>query len=207
MKLLEILSLSPAQQARQHICGPEERPCRPNGDRLLILPFPVVEESDGGIAMPDSALEYRCGGWIVCGGLQAMAKMYDQSFKVGDAVIFGQYSNVWTDWSRYLTPPPNPDCEHVWSRDRTGAAVRGVDTYVCDKCGVRRDVRKLWIVHFDDILANLSLEQRIAAGELYINRGVFADGRTCFKYEKPDPDPVLLAQQEAEALAPSTTEQ
>ena len=74
---------------------------KPLADRVLVLPAPA-EEKIGGIIIPDTAKEKPLRGTVIAAG--DGKKDEPMSVKVGDAVIYGQYSGteIKIDGSTYL---------------------------------------------------------------------------------------------------------
>ena len=65
---------------------------KPLADRVLILPAPAEEKTIGGIIIPDTAKEKPLRGTVIAAG--DGKKDEPMSVKVGDSVIYGQYSGT-----------------------------------------------------------------------------------------------------------------
>ncbi|HTO38980.1 MAG TPA: co-chaperone GroES [Brumimicrobium sp.] len=65
---------------------------KPLADRVLIEPTPVEEKTASGIIIPDAAKEKPLKGVVVAVG--GGKKDEPMTVKVGDAVLYGQYSGT-----------------------------------------------------------------------------------------------------------------
>lgn len=65
---------------------------KPLADRVLVEPTPVEQKTASGIIIPDTAKEKPLRGTIVASG--DGKKDEPMTVKVGDAVLFGQYSGT-----------------------------------------------------------------------------------------------------------------
>lgn len=65
---------------------------KPLADRVLIEPAPAEERTASGIIIPDTAKEKPLKGSIVAAG--AGKKDEPMTVKVGDQVLYGQYSGT-----------------------------------------------------------------------------------------------------------------
>lgn len=75
---------------------------KPLADRVLIEPTPVEQKTASGIIIPDSAKEKPLQGTVIAAGNGK--KDEPMIVKVGDAVLFGQYSGteIKLDGKNYL---------------------------------------------------------------------------------------------------------
>ena len=75
---------------------------KPLADRVLVEPAPAEQKTASGIIIPDTAKEKPLRGTIVAAG--AGKKDEPMTVKVGDAVLFGQYSGteIKIDGATYL---------------------------------------------------------------------------------------------------------
>lgn len=75
---------------------------KPLADRVLIEPAPAEVKTASGIIIPDTAKEKPLRGIVVAVG--AGKKDEPMTVKVGDTVIFGQYSGteIKVDLTNYL---------------------------------------------------------------------------------------------------------
>lgn len=75
---------------------------KPLGDRVLIEPAPAEEKTASGIIIPDTAKEKPLKGKVVAAG--EGKKDEPMTVKVGDDVIYGQYSGteIKLDGNTYL---------------------------------------------------------------------------------------------------------
>jgi len=64
----------------------------PLADRVLVEPMPAEQKTASGIIIPDTAKEKPLKGTIVAAGTGK--KDEPMIVKVGDAVLFGQYSGT-----------------------------------------------------------------------------------------------------------------
>jgi chaperonin GroES len=65
---------------------------KPLGDRVLVEPAPAEQKTASGIIIPDTAKEKPLRGTIVAAG--GGKKDEPMTVKVGDSVLFGQYSGT-----------------------------------------------------------------------------------------------------------------
>ncbi|MFM2316493.1 MAG: hypothetical protein RLZZ155_825 [Bacteroidota bacterium] len=65
---------------------------KPLADRVLVEPAPAEQKTASGIIIPDTAKEKPLRGTIVAAG--AGKKDEPMTVKVGDSVLFGQYSGT-----------------------------------------------------------------------------------------------------------------
>ena len=66
----------------------------PNEDRLLVIPDPVEDKSEGGILLPESAQEQKFTGTVFAAGegyIENGAFVMNR-YKVGDRILYGRYS-------------------------------------------------------------------------------------------------------------------
>ncbi len=75
---------------------------KPLADRVLVEPAPAEQKTASGIIIPDTAKEKPLNGKIVAVGVGK--KDEPMTVKVGDSVLFGQYSGteIKIDGSTYL---------------------------------------------------------------------------------------------------------
>ncbi len=75
---------------------------KPLADRVLIEPAPAEQMTASGIIIPDSAKEKPLKGKVIAAG--AGKKDEPMSVKVGDEVLYGQYSGteIKLDGNTYL---------------------------------------------------------------------------------------------------------
>jgi chaperonin GroES len=75
---------------------------KPLADRVLVEPAPAEQKTASGIIIPDTAKEKPLNGKIVAVG--EGKKDEPRTVKVGDSVLFGQYSGteIKIDGSTYL---------------------------------------------------------------------------------------------------------
>ncbi|MEN9399328.1 MAG: hypothetical protein RL632_429 [Bacteroidota bacterium] len=75
---------------------------KPLADRVLVEPAPAEQKTASGIIIPDTAKEKPLRGTIVAAG--AGKKDEPMTVKVGDSVLFGQYSGteIKIDGTTYL---------------------------------------------------------------------------------------------------------
>jgi chaperonin GroES len=75
---------------------------KPLADRVLVEPAPAEQKTASGIIIPDTAKEKPLNGTIVAVGVGK--KDEPMTVKVGDSVLFGQYSGteIKIDGSTYL---------------------------------------------------------------------------------------------------------
>jgi len=75
---------------------------KPLADRVLIEPAPAEQKTASGIIIPDTAKEKPLQGKVVAAG--AGKKDEPMTVKVGDAVLYGQYSGteIKLDGNTYL---------------------------------------------------------------------------------------------------------
>ena len=75
---------------------------KPLADRVLVEPAPAEQKTASGIIIPDTAKEKPLNGQIVAVGVGK--KDEPMTVKVGDSVLFGQYSGteIKIDGSTYL---------------------------------------------------------------------------------------------------------
>jgi chaperonin GroES len=74
----------------------------PLADRVLIEPVPAEEKTASGIIIPDTAKEKPLKGTVIAAGNGK--KDEPMSVKVGDVVLYGQYSGteIKLDGTNYL---------------------------------------------------------------------------------------------------------
>ena len=65
---------------------------KPLADRVLIQPAPAEQKTTSGIIIPDTAKEKPLKGTVVAVG--PGKKDESMTVKVGDAVLYGQYSGT-----------------------------------------------------------------------------------------------------------------
>jgi chaperonin GroES len=75
---------------------------KPLADRVLVEPAPAEQKTASGIIIPDTAKEKPLRGTIVAAG--GGKKDEPMTVKVGDSVLFGQYSGteIKIDGATYL---------------------------------------------------------------------------------------------------------
>jgi chaperonin GroES len=75
---------------------------KPLADRVLVEPAPAEQKTASGIIIPDTAKEKPLRGTIIAAG--AGKKDEPMTVKVGDSVLFGQYSGteIKIDGTTYL---------------------------------------------------------------------------------------------------------
>ena len=75
---------------------------KPLADRVLIEPTPAEEKTSSGLIIPDTAKEKPLKGTVVAAGPGKTDE--PMTVKVGDAVIYGQYSGteIKLDGKNYL---------------------------------------------------------------------------------------------------------
>jgi chaperonin GroES len=65
---------------------------KPLADRVLVQPAPAEQKTSSGIIIPDTAKEKPLKGTVVAVGTGK--KDESMTVKVGDAVLYGQYSGT-----------------------------------------------------------------------------------------------------------------
>ena len=65
---------------------------KPLADRVLVQPAPAEQKTSSGIIIPDTAKEKPLKGTVVAVGPGKKDK--SMTVKVGDAVLYGQYSGT-----------------------------------------------------------------------------------------------------------------
>lgn len=75
---------------------------KPLADRVLIEPTPAEEKTSSGLIIPDTAKEKPLKGTVIAVGPGKVDE--PMTVKVGDAVIYGQYSGteIKLDGKNYL---------------------------------------------------------------------------------------------------------
>ena len=75
---------------------------KPLADRVLIEPTPAEEKTSSGLIIPDTAKEKPLKGTVIAVGPGKVDE--PMTVKVGDAVIYGQYSGteIKLDGNNYL---------------------------------------------------------------------------------------------------------
>ena len=66
--------------------------CNPLADRVLIEPAPAEQKTISGIIIPDTAKEKPLKGVVIAAGKGKTDE--PMTVKVGDTVLFGQYSGT-----------------------------------------------------------------------------------------------------------------
>lgn len=150
----------------------------PLGERILVRPDHISEESEAGLIIPDIAKHHSHFGTVVHAGLGARDVMWDNGWKLGDRVWFGQYAGIWEEWDR-ITKEGASACPHEsWERAPTPKDVTKANAYKCTTCGAARLVEPLLVMNVGDVQCSDELEDRIADGTARIVRGVTPEGKT-----------------------------
>ena len=140
-------------------------PAIPRGHRILCEPLPPKTETDGGLVIPKIAQARPNMGRIIAAGLNALDAMYDHGDQIGDEVWWGKFAGVIEEWDRIVEEGKGwATCEHDWSRLPTMGNEHGA--FSCAKCGSKRVASPLCVLNHDDLLANVSLQRRIDAGQI-----------------------------------------
>ena len=71
---------------------------QPLGDRVLVEPLEEIERVEGGIVLPESAVEKPTEGEVLAVGAGAVneksGKRSEMPVSVGDVVIYGKYAGM-----------------------------------------------------------------------------------------------------------------
>lgn len=174
--------LDPDHKVRKTL-GVGELPVAPSGERVLLLPNPATDVSDGGIILPETAKMRGYSGRVVAAGLDALDKLYDHGIEIGDEVWWGKYAGVIEEWDHLVQPGTGPCAEHSWSR---AAAPPDGAAFKCSLCEAVRWVEPLIVANCDDLLGSVQLAERLRTGAVYLLRGKAEDGRTVHAYVRAE---------------------
>ncbi len=163
----------------------DELPSTPENDRIMVQPDQPVEKTIGGLHIPDIGVKVANQGKILSGGLLAMDVMYDRDDRVGDTVLFGQFSGVWEEWEHITKAGNNPDCTHEnWAYDPDAKGFRR-QGYKCSDCDARMMQEPILVMNVGDILTNVTKAERLRTGETLLVRGeAFGTGKTTHVYRR-----------------------
>lgn len=159
-------------------------PACPAGERIILRPFPPPEDAGTGLIIPDVAQERPYAGTIVAMGDGACDKAYDEDHRVGDEVWWSKYTGVIEEWHRIVKPGTVAGCKHdgVWEFVRT--AGDRMQLRSCRSCHAEKLVEPIIVAMVDDILVNVSKQQRLERGEIRRLRGETAEGKTRYYIER-----------------------
>lgn len=166
----------------------DELPSVPLNDRIMVLPDPPPDKTEGGLAIPDVAQKQAAQGRIVDAGLKAHDILYDGGDRVGDFVLYGQFAGVWEEWDHLVKEGSDPDCEHDWVHRRLDNSFRRQGRE-CARCGAHRLQEPVLVMNVGDIQCNVSKAARVRSGELVLLRGQTIDGKTVHYYARRDEQP------------------
>ena len=166
----------------------DELPSVPLNDRIMVLPDPPPDKTEGGLAIPDIAQKQASSGRILDAGLKAMDVLYDNGDRVGDVILYGQFAGVWEEWDHIVKDGNDPECEHDWMHRKLENSFRRQGRE-CAKCGAHRLQEPLLVMMVGDILANVTKAARVRSGEISLTRGTAIDGKTVYYYKRRDEQP------------------
>jgi co-chaperonin GroES (HSP10) len=147
----------------------------PAGDVVMVKRDKPIEETEGGLIIPDSAKHLECLGTILHAGLAARDVMHDNGHKVGDYIRFGQYASTLDEWD-YMVDEPDPNCKHDWGHVSGGTQWQHF--FKCEKCGANRCKEAIALMKVEDIKVNETAEQRVRDGLMRVVRRQTHDGAT-----------------------------
>jgi len=158
------------------ICERDVFPVAPVGERVLLLPDPPAEETEGGLHIPDVAKHKPYAGTLVDAGLQAMDKLYDNGIELGDHVWWGKFAGVIEEWDHIVEDGDVACSGHSW--DRKAAPRILTSAFECSTCHATRLIEPLIVANVDDLLGSVELAQRRRRGRVKYERGACEDGAT-----------------------------
>lgn len=167
----------------------DELPSVPLNDRIMVLPDPPPDKTEGGLAIPDVAQKQANQGRIIDAGLRAHDILYDNGDRVGDVILYGQFAGAWEEWDHIVKEGSDPACEHDWIHRKLENSFRRQGRE-CAKCGAHRLQEPVLIMNVGDILANVSKSERVRGGAMVLKRGQAIDGKTVHFYQRRDEVPV-----------------
>lgn len=176
-----------------------DAPGVPLGARVLVREFAAESQSEGGLALAETAKERYFAGTIVAAGDQAADRLYDLGVEIGDEVWFGKYAGLIQEW-QHLVGRDNADCPHdsvfeaVTRDDKRWAGLGSKDDNrtlrACRSCGTLKLTERVIVLAVDDLCVDVDLQVRLERGEVARKRGTDAEGRTRYyierRHERPD---------------------
>jgi len=168
------------------LLGPKDLPFAVSGERCLIAEKPPKERTVGGLYLPEKAKERYYSGRLLDAGLQALDKLYDNGFELGDEVEYGRYAGLREAWDHVIEGDHTlPEDAYDWRRD-TEHSSDVCERYVCAKTKAVRVMESVIVINVDDIIASRELAARRRAGTVKRRRATTEDGRTQHVFERED---------------------
>jgi co-chaperonin GroES (HSP10) len=166
------------------ILSAEQLPAAPSGHRIIVLADPPPEDSSV-IITPDDQKHRPHVGRILAAGITALDTLHDHGHQIGDRIWWGKFAGVLEEWDRITEATKKAaSCEHTWIRDK--APYDRVKVWKCDHCLSTRRCDAIGVMNVDDILANESLARRLENGEVAVQRGQTATGKTQHFIDRKD---------------------
>jgi len=160
------------------LLGPKDLPFAVSGERCLIAEKPPKERTVGGLYLPETAKERYYSGRLLDAGLQAMDKLYDNGFEIGDEVEYGRYAGLREAWDHVIEGDHTlPEDCYDWKRD-TEHSSSVCERYICSKTKAVRIVESVIVINVDDIIASRELAERLRAGKMKRERAKSPDGES-----------------------------
>lgn len=157
--------------------GPKDFPFAVTGERTLILEKPPKGRTEGGLYIPDNAKERYYSGILLDAGLQALDKLYDHGYELGDTVEFGRYAGLREAWDHVVEGDHTlPADAYEWRIDNE-MGNDSVKYYRCQKTGALRAIESVIVLNCDDLIASVELAERLRRGEMAVRRAPTTDGK------------------------------
>ncbi len=164
----------------------DELPSTPLNDRIMVLPDPPRQETEGGLVIPEIAQKQALEATLVDAGLRARDILHDNGDMIGDRILFGQFAGVWEERDHLVKDGNDPSCPHSdWVHRRLESTFRRQGKE-CAACGAWRLQEPVLIMNVGDILANISKAERLRSGEFQLVRATSFDGKTTHVYRHRD---------------------
>lgn len=168
------------------ILGKDQLPAAPRGHRVMAKPNPPDKETDGGLVIPDIAMQRPNIGTIIHAGLNARDAFYDHGDEIGDVIWWGKFAGVIEEWDRIVEEGKKPCAMAAHRWDRQPSPGDRMHAWKCAHCDSRRLAEPLIVLNHDDILANVTAQRRHEAGAWAYRRGKLPNGATQHVLDRKD---------------------
>lgn len=155
-------------------------PAAPMGHRILLRPFAPDEVSEGGLVVPETAQQRPYAGTILAAGDEAAKKLRDARVRIGDEVWWAKFAGVIEEWQHIVKEGNDANCKHDGNWQYLKCPGDRMQLRECPLCGAHKLTEPVIVANVDDILCNVSLQQRIERGEVVRCRGIGSEGETTY---------------------------
>jgi chaperonin GroES len=168
----------------KRVLNKNELPVAPLGERILLLPDPPDELTDGGLHIPEIAQSRPFAGRVVAAGLKALDKLYDNETRIGDRCWWGKFAGVIEEWDHIVEDGKEACDAHSW--ERAPSPGDRIAAYSCRACSAVRWAEPLIVANVDDLLCNIDLADRLRSGAVDYVRAKLGDGFTQHVVDRHD---------------------